>query len=130
MCPAVPTTTDFTASRLRVVGVASLAASTLPRSLVLAGAALALGRPLVLRPCLRAPRPALSVANPFQDVDETEIDLPHFHVDAYDLDSDLVAQPVDLLRILAAQHMCAFDKSIVVVGHCRHVDEPFDEVLD
>ena len=42
----------------------------------------------------------------------------------------LVAEPIDLLRVLAAQHVRALEEPVVVVGHRRDVDHAFDEVLD
>ena len=43
---------------------------------------------------------------------------------------DLVAEPIGLLRVLAAQHVRALDEPVVVVRHRRDVHEPFDVVLD
>src|ERR1039458_9227194 len=74
--------------------------------------------------------PALPFADPIENLDQPEIDLPHLHVDAEHLDVHFVAQAVDLPRVLAAQHVSAVDEAVIVVGHRRDVHHAFDEVLD
>ena len=75
------------------------------------------------------PALALVLAERVEDLDEPEIDLPPFHVDAHHLDANAVAEPVHLLGVLAAQRVRRFEEAIVVVGHARDVDESLDEVL-
>src|SRR4030095_16562773 len=86
--------------------------------------------PLPLRGGLTPPRPALAFTHAFENLDEPEVDLPYLHVHANDLHLHLVAEPVDLLRILPAQQVRAFDEPVIVVGHRRYVNETFDVMLD
>ena len=65
-----------------------------------------------------------------QDVQQAQIDLPALHVDLDDLHGHLVAEPVFLAGILAAQDVCPLDEPVVVIGHRRDVHQPLDEVLD
>src|SRR4051812_4181827 len=65
------------------------------RAFALAGTLLTPPLP-VLRRRLAPPRTALSFADALENLDEPEIDLSHFHVDAQHLDLHLVAEPVDL----------------------------------
>ena len=90
------------------------------------------GRPSVPHARCAAPaaRDSLRLPHALQDLGQPEVDLPPFHVDADHLHRDLVAQPVDPSGVLAAQHVRALDEPVVVVGHRRDVDHPFDEVLD
>src|SRR3954463_975695 len=67
-----------------------------------------------------AARAALAVAHAREDVHEPEVDLALLHVDADHLDLHLVAEAVDLLRVLAAQQVRVLDEPVVVVGHRRH----------
>src|SRR6202011_1540217 len=71
------------------------------RPFVLAGAPFAL--PVVRRRRLAPPGPPLAAPHPVEDLHEREIDLPHVHVHADYLNLDLVAQTIDLLRVLPAQ---------------------------
>src|SRR5581483_1463606 len=97
-------------------------------SLALAGSLLSAF--LALRRRLAASRPAFAFTHAFEDLDEAEVHLPHFHVDADDLDLHLVAEPIDLVRVLAAQHMRALDEPVIVIGHRRDMHHALDEVLD
>ena len=74
--------------------------------------------------------PRSPFADALEDLDQAEVDLPHLHVDADDLHLHLVAEAIDLLRVLAAQQVRALDEPVVVVGHRRHVHQALDEVLD
>ena len=65
-----------------------------------------------------------------QDVDQAEIDLPALHVDLDDLHRHLVAEPVVLAGVLAAQDVRPLDEPVVVIGHRRDVHQALDEVLD
>src|SRR5581483_6786013 len=85
---------------------------------------------LVARACFRMARSARAFAHALENLDQAEIDLPHFHVDANHLHPHLVAEAVDLVRILAAEHVRSLDESIVVVRHRRHVHHALDEMLD
>src|SRR5215211_2613012 len=119
MCPAVPTTMDFI----------PLPPPALP-ALPLAAAWALLSSLLGLRRGLAAPRAALAFAHALEDLGQTEIHLAHLHVHADDLDPDLVAQPIALVRVLTDQRVRAFQEPVVVVGHRRHVDHALDEMLD
>src|SRR5262245_33891582 len=118
MCPAVPTTID------RISAAPVLAA------LPLAPARARRAALVTLRRGAAAARTALSVAHALEDLDQAEVDLPLLEVHSHDLHAHFVAQPIDLARVLAAQQMAALDEPVVVVGHRRNVDHPFDKVLD
>ena len=77
-------------------------------------------------------RPARVLFPPdgFQNLDQTQIDLPSLHIHAHHLDEHLVAESIDAFGVLAAQHMLLLDEAVVVVGHARDVYEPFNEMLD
>src|SRR5262245_31007364 len=104
MCPAAPTTTDFIASG------PSPATSFAHRALATAGPLTA--PPFALRLRRTAARTPLPLPNPIEDLDEAEIDLPHFHVDANDLHLHFVAEPIDLLRVLTAQQVRCFHEPV------------------
>src|SRR5438067_11792804 len=86
-------------------------------------------RPFELRLRAAAPRAALALAHPLEDLDEAEIHLAQLHVHADDLHLHLVAEAVDLVRVLAAQQVRALDGPVVVVRHRRDVDHALDEML-
>src|SRR5262245_39718269 len=108
MWPAVPTTID----RISPPAAFPLLPFATPRPLLAA-------RLFVLRGRAAAARAALALADPFEDLDQPEVDLPLLHVDADHLDLDLVAQAVDAVRVLAAQEVRVLDELVVVVGHRR-----------
>ena len=66
----------------------------------------------------------------FEDLDQPEVDLASFHIDAHNLYVHPIPQSITLLRVLPAQHVFLLDESVVVVCHARHVDEPLDVMLD
>src|ERR1043166_1293119 len=103
MWPAVPTTTDF--MTFLVLDFSSLPPSRPRRSLA------------VLRARLAPPRSLFAGPHALEDLDEPQIDLPDFHVHAHDLHLDLVAEAIDLVRVLAARDVRPIDEPIVVVGH-------------
>src|SRR5439155_19019884 len=80
---------------------------------------------LELRRRLAAARPAFAFTHPFEDLDQSQIDLAHLHVDPDHLHLDLVAEAIHLVRVLAAKQVRAFDEPVVVVGHRRHMHETF-----
>ncbi|HEU4419057.1 MAG TPA: hypothetical protein VFT55_08970, partial [Planctomycetota bacterium] len=57
-------------------------------------------------------RPARTLvpSNGFQNLDETQINLPALHVDAHHLDEYLVAEPINTFRVLASQHVLLLDE--------------------
>ncbi len=123
MCPAVPTTMD------RIVMLSDR------RPPLRTCRSRRPGRCFRLLVQLRRPRwlrrgPRSPFAHALEDLDQAEIDLAHLHVDADHLHLHLVAEPVDLLRVLAAQQVRALDEPVVVVGHRRDVHHALDEVLD
>src|SRR5690349_11735457 len=122
MWPAVPTTMDRIASP-------AAAAAAFPLLALAPAGTLRPAQPFVLGPRAAAPRPALAVAHALEDLGQAEIDLALLHVHANDLDLHLVAEPIDLVGVLAAQQVRVLDELVVVVGHRRDVDHALDEVL-
>src|SRR5205807_5143569 len=99
MWPAVPTTIE----RVSEITRSASALSVLP----LAAAGTLRAALVGLRGRAAAARSALALAHALQDLHQPEIDLPLLHVDADHLHAHLVAQPVNLVRVLAAQQMRA-----------------------
>ena len=58
-----------------------------------------------------------SFPDPLENLHETKVDLPHVHIDADDLHHHLVAKPVRLLCVLAAQQV-----RTIVVAHTARMD--------
>ena len=50
-------------------------------------------------------------------------------VDAHKLDLDRVAETIDLAAILAAKLVLPLEEFVIVIGHARDVDEPFDKMF-
>ena len=96
------------------------------RDLLFARRCSALGVALLLS----RPPPVLVLANGVEDLGEPEIDLPPLEVHANHLHAHLVAEPVDLVRVLAVQRVAAVEIAVVVVGHAGDVHQALDEVLD
>src|SRR5256885_6580178 len=135
MCPAVPTTIDFIHTVCSLCPFVPAMPDWSPPSAgfplpPLASARTLLPSLLERRRRLAATRPTLPFANALQNLDKAQIYLTHFHVDADDLHFHLVAEPVDLLRVLAPQQVRGFDEPVIVVGHRRYVNKALDEVLD
>src|SRR5512145_736814 len=65
----------------------------------------------------------------FENVGEPEIDLTPLHIHSDDLNADLIAEPIDLPRALALQHMLLLEEPVVVVRHARDVNKSFDVML-
>src|SRR4051794_13260453 len=99
-------------------------------SLPLAPAGALLAALLDFRRRLAPPRSALAFADALENLREPKIDLALLHVDADDLDLHLVPETVALVRVLADQRVRALEEAVIVVGHRRHVDHAFDEMLD
>jgi hypothetical protein len=75
----------------------------------------------VLRPALFSER--------FQNLHQTQINLPALHVGSDDLYLHAATQPIHLLRVLAEEHVLLLDEPVVVVGHARDVHQALDKVL-
>src|SRR6188508_1293735 len=110
MWPAVPTTRWLTPCSLPAA-----ARGLLRRALALARSHLALCTPrLGLGRGLASSRSplVLALANGVEDFGQPEVDLPSLQVHPNHLHAHLLAEPVDLVRVLAVQSVAVFQVAI------------------
>src|SRR5689334_24988240 len=88
--------------------------------------------PLGFRLCLAAARTAspLGDTNLVEYLGKTQVDLTALHVHFDHLHAHPIAETIDLPGVLAAQNVRALDEAVIVVGHRRNMNHPFDEVLN